>query len=143
MLFSYSFLEERSPREEFGDEYDDSKKYIRSLEMLRAKFDRKLQSMSQIDSPDRLNKQFTMPSMLNLHQSSFTSKLIDKKELTLEIVLEEYLNQAQDTKSTSSSSGLYHFFDFLERFDPDNALIQARFWLAAEKYRYMIFNDYI
>ena len=63
-----------------------------------------------------------------------------KAGLTLRAMFDEYAKSVE--LGTERSTSLYYFLDYLEKREDKGGMVKVRFWLAAEKYRFVVGADW-
>ncbi|KAJ3288320.1 Intermediate filament protein, partial [Borealophlyctis nickersoniae] len=124
----------------YGESVDTLKRYVKSLDVLRSKFDKRIVALAETEtkSLEKSNKR-NSASMLMLSPGMMEDKTNSKyDQLTLRKMMDDYIDSAD--KGTESSTSLYYFFDYLEKRGDKNSIAKVRFWLAAEKYRKLVWR---
>ncbi|KAI8929470.1 hypothetical protein BC831DRAFT_443726 [Entophlyctis helioformis] len=130
--------EARSP-----DQTDDLRRYIRSLEVLKLKFDKRLTflnlSFAEGGQQQRISKRISIPIMATFAKNDRLEQSEARLELSLVGILNEYANSTEQGRAANASS-LHYFLDFLEQHEGGSGVACLRLWLAAEKYRRLLWR---
>ena len=123
-------------RSDFDEDPDHVKRYIRSLQVLQRKLEKKLKNLESAGSDPYLAKSGVFHSFLQ------SPRYLNTPHLSLQIILNDFYKSDSDSESnTIPSLSLFYFLDYLEsRKEMNNSLHILRFSLAAENYRKMVWR---
>jgi hypothetical protein len=122
--------------------YDDLERYVRALESLRIRFDRRLATLAAADvNTGRLTKRNSLPQ-LTVPSPSLSSPgrhSIDAgsdQRLSLQFVLNEYIRVCTELDGAGIQfTSLHYFLNYLQTSHP-SAIEKVLIWMACEHYRY-------
>ncbi|KAJ8331034.1 hypothetical protein O5D80_001043 [Batrachochytrium dendrobatidis] len=133
--------QERDPR--LYDQAEESRRYIKALEVLKVKLDKKIAALTALQGESTLHRTpkriISIPIMGMMNKQEKPNQFENRIEISLQSILDEYANSAEDGRTTTSSS-IYYFLDFLEKHDGGSGVIKLRFWFSAEKHRRTIWR---
>ncbi|KAJ3042366.1 Sorting nexin-14 [Rhizophlyctis rosea] len=119
----------------YGEPVEVLKRYVKSLDVLRSKYEKRISAFTGDDtrSPEKPKRS---PSSALLPRSDDHSFKMEEK-LTLRAMFDEY-NKSVALGTGERSTSLFYFLDYLEKREDRDGMSKVRFWLAAEKYRYVV-----
>ncbi|KAJ3056478.1 Intermediate filament protein [Rhizophlyctis rosea] len=119
----------------YGEPVEVLKRYVKSLDVLRAKYEKRISALTGEEMKSSDNTKRSPSANMFLRGDDPTGS---KGGLTLRAMFDEYAKSVE--LGTERSTSLYYFLDYLEKRDDKRGMAKVRFWLAAEKYRKLVWR---
>jgi hypothetical protein len=107
-----------------SDAMDNLKRYLKSLDVVRQKYEKRIAYLTDQDS-----RVLDRPV-----QTQSSKETPFDQEITLKSLLDEYHTSGSE-RNIETSPGLYYFLEFLEMKDDRPGIVKVRFWLSVSKLR--------